>query len=432
MATRQYIGARYVPKFADPIDWNESMTYEPLTIVNYLGASYTSKKIVYAGIAPTNSEYWALTGNYNAQVEQYRQEVESLVDNVEAVEQIAANMNYLHGKRILIFGDSISDQESASVQTLRPNWVDRLEAKVPSDAYIDNQFSLAGRFITGSAGIANLMQTIDPADMACDIMVIFAGINDFRHSVAITDGTDNTYSTLKGALGIIANKIRSYCPYANVFVVSPLRNYETEYPEGHKADQPLSIYRACMHDWASQQGFTYIDGYGAPMLNPAYTATKNLYQPDGIHPNSTYSPLLCEYIYNKILTNSGVAPVKETVRVNAASFCEDGITATFAYFDVDSNGYCHIIATVSGSFTANTAKTIMKIPAHFTPASSSVQIVNVASSGNVSTATLILSSTLSDGKSNVTVTSPETITGSVAIDYWYKPRAMNSVNTVSL
>lgn len=71
---RQYIGARYVPKFADPIEWNDQTSYEALTIVTYMGASYTSKKDVPAGVKPTDNSYWAVTGNYNAQVEAYRQE----------------------------------------------------------------------------------------------------------------------------------------------------------------------------------------------------------------------------------------------------------------------------------------------------------------------------------------------------------------------
>lgn len=41
MAVRQYIGARYVPKyFENPDgsnDWLEGVTYEPLTIVTYAG-----------------------------------------------------------------------------------------------------------------------------------------------------------------------------------------------------------------------------------------------------------------------------------------------------------------------------------------------------------------------------------------------------------
>ena len=33
MAVKQYIGARYVPEFANPLDWDNSKTYEPLRIL---------------------------------------------------------------------------------------------------------------------------------------------------------------------------------------------------------------------------------------------------------------------------------------------------------------------------------------------------------------------------------------------------------------
>ena len=75
----QYVGARYVPIFGrvneDSIEWDNSAPYEPLTIVLYQGNSYTSRQHVPAGIEITNEQYWANTGNYDAQVEQYRQEV---------------------------------------------------------------------------------------------------------------------------------------------------------------------------------------------------------------------------------------------------------------------------------------------------------------------------------------------------------------------
>lgn len=73
-----YVGARYVPAFANPIEWDKSKTYEPLTVVTYQGNSFTSKTYVPANTDITNTTFWALTGNYNAQVEQYRQEVAKL------------------------------------------------------------------------------------------------------------------------------------------------------------------------------------------------------------------------------------------------------------------------------------------------------------------------------------------------------------------
>ena len=82
MSVREYIGARYVPLFADPIDWDSTKTYEPLTVVYNQGNSYTSRQYVPAGIDISNDTYWAKTGNYNAQIEQYRSEVATFDDRI--------------------------------------------------------------------------------------------------------------------------------------------------------------------------------------------------------------------------------------------------------------------------------------------------------------------------------------------------------------
>jgi hypothetical protein len=85
MAVTQYIGARYVPVFADPVDWNNTRTYEPLTIVLYQGDSYTSAQYVPKGIDITNEDFWKRTGSYNAQVEQYRKDVVNLTTKINDV-----------------------------------------------------------------------------------------------------------------------------------------------------------------------------------------------------------------------------------------------------------------------------------------------------------------------------------------------------------
>lgn len=86
MAVTQYIGARYVPITAKPIEWSSANSYEPLTIVLYQGNSYTSRQYVPVGIDINNDDFWALTGNYNAQVEQYRQEVSGYSDRIDGIE----------------------------------------------------------------------------------------------------------------------------------------------------------------------------------------------------------------------------------------------------------------------------------------------------------------------------------------------------------
>lgn len=92
MAVTQYIGARYVPLFADPMQWDSTKTYEPLTIVYNGGNSYTSRQYVPAGIQIDDEAYWALTGNYNAQIEQYRAEVAQYDGRITAVEGDTAQL----------------------------------------------------------------------------------------------------------------------------------------------------------------------------------------------------------------------------------------------------------------------------------------------------------------------------------------------------
>lgn len=89
-----YVGARYVPMFANPIEWNKTNSYEPLTVVTYQGNSFTSKTFVPANTDITNTTYWALTGNYNAQVEQYRQEVSGLNDKYNDIIKSLYDVTY--------------------------------------------------------------------------------------------------------------------------------------------------------------------------------------------------------------------------------------------------------------------------------------------------------------------------------------------------
>ena len=71
-----YVGHRYKPKMFG--DWDNSQIYEPLSIVQYQGNSFTSRQHVPSGVEITNEEFWVSTGNYNAQIEQYRQDVRNL------------------------------------------------------------------------------------------------------------------------------------------------------------------------------------------------------------------------------------------------------------------------------------------------------------------------------------------------------------------
>ena len=90
---RQYIGARYVPKFADPVTWNKALSYEAMTIVTHLGNSFTSKIPVPAGIDISNTTYWVNTGNFNAQVNQLTNDVAKVKGDVTAISEDVTSLN---------------------------------------------------------------------------------------------------------------------------------------------------------------------------------------------------------------------------------------------------------------------------------------------------------------------------------------------------
>lgn len=124
MATTQYVGARYVPLFADPAEWSNANAYEPLTIVVHEGNSYTSKMAVPKGVDISNEKYWALTGNYNAQVEEYRKEVKT-------------------------FGTQIDDNtaaikaETTRAESAETSLVEKIEKEIEDREYQDNVLTAA-------------------------------------------------------------------------------------------------------------------------------------------------------------------------------------------------------------------------------------------------------------------------------------------------
>ena len=88
--TSQYIGARYVPKFADPVEWDKARSYENFIIVTHNGDCFTSRAFVPAGTDLTNTTYWVKTSDNNYQLEQVKQSVEDLSGQVtSAVQDVA-------------------------------------------------------------------------------------------------------------------------------------------------------------------------------------------------------------------------------------------------------------------------------------------------------------------------------------------------------
>ena len=207
MAVREYVGARYVPLFADPIEWNDKRTYEPLTIVEHEGNSYTSRQFVPLGIAISNEDFWALTGNYNAQVEQYRQEVLAFdgritkntndiaknTKDIAAVKTVADNLESHVGTEFIVIGDSWSDTDPSTTPYIKWPITFQKYTKMNIHNYARNGASVVGSTPDpGQSG--NFLGQVNKAiaDTSFDhsrveLIVIMGGVNDYRSGRTFSD-----------------------------------------------------------------------------------------------------------------------------------------------------------------------------------------------------------------------------------------------------
>ena len=144
-----YVGHRYVPKIFG--EWDKQNEYEGLSIVTHQGASYTSKKRVPVGIDILNEEFWVITGNYDAQVDYYRDETERVKKDIQSL-QTEVNIygdeikNIYVDSSVLTNGDGSEEKPFKSPQ----NAFDYLNSL--SEIATDGKWkiNLKGNFVGGS------------------------------------------------------------------------------------------------------------------------------------------------------------------------------------------------------------------------------------------------------------------------------------------
>lgn len=292
MAVRQYVGARYVPKFADPVAWQAGTSYEALTIVTYNNSSYTSKVPVPStvGNPADNDTYWALTGNYNAQVEAYREEAvavqenlnetnQNLANETQAREQADNNLQKQIDKYYLFIGDSYA-VESVTGQNRWPITLANL-LKLNS-----NQYTISAQGSTGFIGITtNTWQTLlenanVPDKEAVTDIIVAGGANDESKSI----------QNIVTAIENFMNKANELYPNAKVYLANIMY---------------LSAFTGRNHSFSIiDYSYSQITNYGGIYISKTNLCILDtaLLQSDGIHPiyNGTANTMIAQAIYNGI------------------------------------------------------------------------------------------------------------------------------------
>lgn len=219
MSTIEYIGARYTPAFYNgnlTSAWAANTEYEPLTMVNYLGIWFISKKNVPANIGQPNinAEYWALfsatTSDLTALLRDVTDAVNNAADSVDDAAAVVASTKQavvdfktkgVFTGKILVIGDSYAEGWS-------PDGVYRSFAYLMGD-YTGNAVTVyaqggCGFGATNSDRNFSTMATQavnEISDKDAYSLVLFAGgYNDRGHTQeAIQNGVNSAYATIRAA-----------------------------------------------------------------------------------------------------------------------------------------------------------------------------------------------------------------------------------------
>lgn len=192
---RQYIGARYMPKFMGAYD--ATTAYEALSVVdNGLGTSYISNKPVPAGTPLTDGDYWMIYGASSG----------AILDLQDRMTDVETNLQYqytLHNRKYVLIGDSYGTTYG-TVTGWKDQFVTRLSLAA-SDYYaaVENGYGFY-------AGFEDLLDTLPDDNDVTDVLII-GGTNDIQYVAA------NLATLVSNITSCIAKANTKY-PYARVHV----------------------------------------------------------------------------------------------------------------------------------------------------------------------------------------------------------------------
>lgn len=336
---RQYVGARYVPVFADPLEWSDQTGYEPLTVVLHEGNSYTSRQSVPVGIDIGNTAYWAETGNYNAQIEAYRQEVLAFDGRItananaiaEAMADIAAETqaridgdNALalridslskqtpvqneNGRNAVFIGDSFMAPTTSYPQKLAYFTAQLMGWTMYNYAYGGSGWvDEAGAAMNFYHQIQKAAQQISIPVADVDYIVIGGGFNDWN------DPTPLTYNQLYSAAIQTIKEARAQFPNAQIIAIPMMfRNYGVD---------------THMHDlYSAIVAGIVASGVAVKVIKDAYMWQLGFKNVDGVHPTVDLYKIMAQHVASKVMGGD-----VRTSRLYSQTLSGGGISTTLNF-----------------------------------------------------------------------------------------------------
>lgn len=262
LINRQYVGARYVPKIMG--EWNKALQYEALSVVTYMGNSFTSKVPVPANsVEINNTDYWINTGNYNVQVEEYRKETERVATDLNAITDKINKSEFYP----LIIGDSYNTGGIAS-----PTWGEIFQTNMSlTDNVNSKNLGYASRGFIGygdgdyltelKRDLPNLTSDLKNKITSC---IICGGANDCNNNV--------TEDKLRIAIKNTCEYITTILPNCKTFYIGFIsRNL--------LVNNNYYIYRSMYRKVVNILHYTWLNGMENALFDISH------FKNDNLHPN---------------------------------------------------------------------------------------------------------------------------------------------------
>lgn len=211
MAIRQYIGARYVPRFLGTYD--NTQIYDALDVVdNGSGTSYIARKTVPAGTPLIDTDYWFVYGAssgaiYDLQTRMGNAE-NAIIGNTNDITALDGRVDDLESDKYIFIGDSYQWGYHNGEQVR--SFLDWLALDNPDMEYYHAEQGGAGFTVTGKTFLG-LLQGLESGisdKRAVKSIVVCAGYND----------QDATASAITNAIGDFVTYAKGKYPLATVYV----------------------------------------------------------------------------------------------------------------------------------------------------------------------------------------------------------------------
>ena len=276
-------------------------------------------KEVVAGFNTLETDVDTKIKGFQKQLKDFGEDIDTAVKNEiqklgdqgffdDTINRLFANMDYLNtlkNQKILIFGDSISDNSFRNYN----KWSYYLAeiAKNIQGCSVKNT-AKAGSTINDVLTEVNAESGFNPS-----IIVIFAGVNDYLKRTPLGTAYSTTAGQFNATMVSLYNAIRTKYPNAKVFWVSPLKTHRTFDDSKKETYVPMPLYLGCLSAKCKRFGWEFIDAYNnAPLINTEGGKTWYSTQ-DGenyLHPSLQYSPILCRFILDCLISGHGI-PLSE-------------------------------------------------------------------------------------------------------------------------